>query len=148
MIILLFTSAFGFSAAESIFNLKLVEFGVPNDKIAQLQLPMIPVKIIFTIIISRYTVGPRPMNTWLGAFPCRLVMCLVLTLFVYVTPLMQLEDGSFPAEYYILLTIVYAVHRITLYAMFLGIVAFFARISDPVVGATYMTLLNTNHQPG
>ena len=60
-----------------------------------------------------------------------------------MTPLMQLEDGSFPAEYYILLTIVYAVHRITLYAMFLGIVAFFARISDPVVGATYMTLLNT-----
>ena len=27
--------------------------------------------------------------------------------------------------------------------MFLGVVAFFARISDPVVGATYMTLLNT-----
>ena len=82
MILILFTASFGFSASESIFNLKLVEFGVPNDKIAQLQLPMIPVKIIFTIIISRYTVGPRPMNAWLGAFPCRLLMCLALTLFV------------------------------------------------------------------
>ena len=56
---------------------------------------------------------------------------------------MQQEDESFPNYYYILLTIVVAVHRITLYAMFLGIVAFFTRISDPVVGATYMTLLNT-----
>ena len=56
---------------------------------------------------------------------------------------MQLEDESFPDFYYIILTIVYAVHRITLYAMFLGIVAFFTRISYPVVGATYMTLLNT-----
>ena len=53
MIILLFTSAFGFSAAESIFNLNLVEFGVPNDKIAQLQLPMIPVKIV-TINLSKF----------------------------------------------------------------------------------------------
>ena len=82
MIIILFTAFFGFSASESIFNLKLVEFGVPNDKIAQLQLPMIPVKIFFTIIISRLTVGPRPMNTWLAAFPCRLLMCLALSLFV------------------------------------------------------------------
>ena len=56
---------------------------------------------------------------------------------------MQLEDGSFSGSYYVLLTVVYAAHRITLYGMFLGIVAFFARISDPVVGATYMTLLNT-----
>ena len=94
MIIILFTAFFGFSASESIFNLKLVEFGVPNDKIAQLQLPMIPVKIIFTIIISRYTVGPRPMNTWLGAFPCRLVMCLVLTLFVRSEPPPSWADHS------------------------------------------------------
>ena len=87
MIIILFTAFFGFSASESIFNLKLVEFGVPSAKIAQLQLPMIPVKIIFTLIISRFTVGLQPMNAWLGAFPCRLVMCLALTLFVrYLSP--------------------------------------------------------------
>ena len=62
---------------------------------------------------------------------------------MYLTPLMQLTDGTFPSYYYVLLTLVYAVHRITLYGMFLGVVAFNARISDPVVGATYMTLLNT-----
>ena len=56
---------------------------------------------------------------------------------------MQLEDDTFPGYYYVVLTVVYAVHRITLYGMFLGLVAFFARISDKVVGATYMTLLNT-----
>ena len=84
LIIFLFTANFGFSAAESISNLKLVEFGVPNDKIAQLQLPMIPVKIIFTVLLSRYTVGPQPMNAWMGSFPCRLLMCLGLTLFVSI----------------------------------------------------------------
>ena len=82
MIIYLFTCSFAFSAAESIGNLKLVEFGVPHDKLAQLQLPMIPVKIIFTVLITRFTAGPKPLNAWLASYPCRLVMCLALTCFV------------------------------------------------------------------
>ena len=34
-------------------------------------------------------------------------------------------------------------HQVTLYSMFVAIMAFFARISDPAVGGTYMTMLNT-----
>lgn len=30
-----------------------------------------------------------------------------------------------------------------MYSMFVAVMAFFARVSDPVVGGTYMTLLNT-----
>ena len=82
VIIVMLTGSFGFSAAENIFNLKLIELGVPRESIAQLQLPMIPVKILVTIFISRFTVGPRPMNVWLGSFPFRLFFCLGLTLFV------------------------------------------------------------------
>lgn len=33
--------------------------------------------------------------------------------------------------------------QITLYMMFVAVMAFFVRISDPAVGGTYMTLLNT-----
>lgn len=33
--------------------------------------------------------------------------------------------------------------QVTLYSMFVAVMAFFARISDPSVGGTYMTLLNT-----
>ena len=43
----LFTFDFPFSAAESIYNLQLIEMGVPKDTIAQLALPMIPVKAEF-----------------------------------------------------------------------------------------------------
>ena len=82
VIIFLMTSNFGFSAAENIFNLKLIEFGVPKESIAQLALPMIPVKILVTVFISRFTVGPRPMNVWLGCFPVRLFFCLALTALV------------------------------------------------------------------
>ena len=56
---------------------------------------------------------------------------------------MKLEDESFPAYFYALVIAVFAIHRAVVYAMFVSMMAFFARVSDPVVGGTYMTLLNT-----
>ena len=97
-----------------------------------LSIPMIPVKILFTLLISRYTVGPRPMNVWLYSFPARLVFCLAMALVVYVTPMFKIEDNegeiSFPIYYYVLLIGVFALHRVTLYSMFVAIMAFHARI--------------------
>jgi len=143
VVLLLLTYSFGFSAAESITNLKLIEKGVPKEKIAMLAIPMIPVKVLFTLFITRYTVGPRPMNVWLASFPFRLLLCLAMALLVYVTPMFMLEEGGFPTIYYVLVIGIFAIHRVTLYAMFVAIMAFFARISDPAVGGTYMTFLNT-----
>jgi len=142
-ILYLLTATFGFSAAESIFNLKLIEFGVPRESIAQLSLPMIPVKILVTLLIARYTAGPRPMNVWLTSFPLRIVFCGLMVVFVYFTPLIRMDDGEFPSYYYVLLTCLVVVHRISLYCMFVAGMAFHNKISDPLVGGTYMTLLNT-----
>jgi len=33
--------------------------------------------------------------------------------------------------------------QIAVYSMYVAVMAFFARVSDPAVGGTYMTLLNT-----
>ena len=38
-------------------SLKLIERKVPKEKIAMLSIPMIPVKIIITIFLTRYLVG-------------------------------------------------------------------------------------------
>ena len=62
---------------------------------------------------------------------------------VYATPLFQLEDHSYPISYYGLILVIFVLHQVTLYSMFVSVMAFFARISDPAVGGTYMTLLNT-----
>ena len=143
MIVVLFTTAFPFSAAEDISNLKLIEFGVPGEKIAALSLPMIPVKFIVTFFITKFIVGPKPIMVYLGAYPFRLLMCLALTALVYITPLVKLSDGSFPGYYYPLVIAVFALHRATLYCQFLSLIAFMARVSDPAIGGTYMTLLMT-----
>jgi PAT family acetyl-CoA transporter-like MFS transporter 1 len=141
--LLLFTFGFGFSAAESLTNLKLIERKVPKDKIAMLAIPMIPVKIILTLFVTKFTVGPRPMNVWLISFPFRLFLCLAFVLLVFLTPMFVLDEGGFPTHYYALVIGVFALHRASLFAMFVAIMAFFARISDPAVGGTYMTFLNT-----
>jgi len=139
----LLTAKIGFSACDSVTGLKLIEAGVPKDKLAMLAIPMIPLQILLPWIISKYTSGPKPMNVYLYAFPCRLLIGLVLAGLVYVTPNFKLEDSSFPVYYYGLVLFIYALHQVTANCMFVAIMAFFARISDPAVGGTYMTLLNT-----
>merc|ERR1719277_319244 len=104
---------------------------------------MIPLQIILPWIISRYTSGPRPMDVFVAALPVRLALCLVTVGVVYITPTFKLLDGSFPMSYYCLLVAVYGIYQVALYSMFVSIMAFFAKISDPAVGGTYMTLLNT-----
>ena len=143
LILFLFTAGLPFAASESISTLRLVAAGVPKGRIARVSIWMIPVKIIMTFIITRYTVGPRPMNPWLYCLPMRILLALSFMVLVYVTPFYKHEDGSFPMEYYILMIFISAIHRAVLYGMGVGLVAFFARISDPAVGGTNMTFFMT-----
>ena len=53
-IALLLTCKVGFAAADAVSGLKLVEAGVPKDKLAMLAIPMMPLQIILPWIISRY----------------------------------------------------------------------------------------------
>merc|ERR1719369_455795 len=83
------------------------------------------------------------MNVWLLVFPIRLFFTFSLALMLYVTPLVKLDDGTFPIYYYVLLIGTFALERVCYYAMFVSIIAFFTRISDPAVGGTNMTVLTT-----
>ena len=109
----LLTSKIGFAAADSVSSLKLIEAGVPKDKLAMLAIPMMPLQIILPWIISRYTSGPRPMDVFLKAIPARLVLCVVMAGLVAATPGFQLEDGSFPLHYYALLIFIYGVYQVS-----------------------------------
>ena len=142
-IALLLTSKVGFAAADAVTGLKLVEAGVPKDKLAMLAVPMMPLQIVLPWVISKYTSGPRPLDVWGKALPVRLVLCLAMVALVWVTPQFQLPDSSFPLHYYVLVVFIYAIYQVALYSMFVSIMAFFAKVSDPAVGGTYMTLLNT-----
>ena len=111
-ILMLLTAKIGFAGADSVSSLKLIEAGVPKDKLALLAIPMMPLQIILPWIISRYTAGPRPMDVFVKAIPVRLVLCLVMASVVYITPTFKLTDGSFPISYYGLLIFVYGIYQV------------------------------------
>ena len=56
---------------------------------------------------------------------------------------MNLPQGEVPLLFFAALTFVVVVHSILSTAMFVAIMAFFSQVSDPAIGGTYMTLLNT-----
>ncbi|KAM7413383.1 hypothetical protein PAMA_020667 [Pampus argenteus] len=70
--VLLLTAKIGFSAADAVTGLKLVEAGVPKEQLALLAVPMVPLQILLPLIISKYTAGPRPLDVFYKAFPFRL----------------------------------------------------------------------------
>lgn len=139
---ILLTVKIGFAACDAVSSLKLIDAGVPKDKLALLVVPLVPLQIVLPLVISKYTTGPRPMEVYLKAIPYRIVLTLVAAAVVWFTPAM-IYEGHVPYYYYLILLTNYGLYQIALYSMFVAVMAFFARISDPAVGGTYMTLLNT-----
>ncbi|XP_018323902.1 acetyl-coenzyme A transporter 1 isoform X2 [Agrilus planipennis] len=144
LVAILLTSKIGYSATDSVMFLKLVEAGIPKEKLGLMGVPLLPLQILLPLVISRYTHGPKPLNIYLAVIPFRLFFGVIAAFLVWVTPYMVPEGSEeLPISYYLLLLICYAVHQVCLYSMFVSVMAFFAKISDPSVGGTYMTLLNT-----
>lgn len=141
--LILLTMKIGFSAPDAVSGLKLIEAGVHKENLALLAVPMVPLQIILPWMISRLTCGPRPLDVAITAYPYRLIFGIIFPLVVYWTPSVKLPDGSFPYYYYGVLIIVYALHQVTVYSIFVTMMAFHAAVSDPSIGGTYMTLLNT-----
>ncbi|KAM8853317.1 acetyl-coenzyme A transporter 1 [Synchiropus picturatus] len=139
---LLLTAKVGFSAADAVTGLKLVEAGVPKEQLALLAVPMVPLQILLPLVISKYTAGPRPLDVFYKAFPCRLLIGLLFALLVWWTPSVK-HEGGFPLYYFAVVLLSYAVHQVALYSMYVACMAFHAKVSDPLIGGTYMTLLNT-----
>ncbi|KAK5641244.1 hypothetical protein RI129_009791 [Pyrocoelia pectoralis] len=144
LVLILLTAKIGFSATDSVMTLKLVETGIPKEQLGLMAVPLIPLQIALPLLISKYTTGPRPLDLYVKAIPYRLLFGFVAAFVVWITPyLVPNPKEGLPTSYYILLLVCYSLHQICVYSMFVAIMAFFARISDPLVGGTYMTLLNT-----
>lgn len=140
---ILLTVKFTFAACDSVTSLKLIEAGLPKEKLALLAVPMVPLQIFLPLVISKYTNGPQPMEIYLKAIPLRIVFGIFAAVIVAIAPYTLSASGEVPFYMYGMLLINYAIYQIFLYCMFVAVMAFFAKISDPSVGGTYMTLLNT-----
>ncbi|XP_050438632.1 acetyl-coenzyme A transporter 1-like [Adelges cooleyi] len=146
LIFALITYRIAFATVDNVTNLKLIDAGVSRDNLVIVQTALYPVKMLIPIIVSKYTSGPKPMSTLLNIFPFRLLCGISSGLLVYYTPLFVEKgniDAKVPFEYFVLFGLTLFFHELLVYCMFVALLAFFSRISDPRFGGTYMTLLNT-----
>ncbi|CAF1360381.1 unnamed protein product [Didymodactylos carnosus] len=141
---ILLTFQIGFAATNSMTSLKLIQNGVTKESLIMIGVPLIFVKLLVPFSVSHSTAGPKPLNTFIYSYIPRLVACILVAIFVYVTSLFQiLNSKSFHWYYYLIAIILLGINEALVYAMIVSLVSFFANVSDPKIGGTYMTLLNT-----
>ncbi|KAG2044232.1 acetyl-coenzyme A transporter 1-domain-containing protein [Suillus americanus] len=138
LIIMHFFAKIGFQANEAVTSLKMIEKGLGREDLAIVVLIDFPFQILGGWFAAKWSRGDRPLRPWIWAFWPRLAFAFLSTLIVYWFPTPPLSYGFF--VYLIIHTVLQGLASTI---QFVGISAFHTRISDPLIGGTYMTLLNT-----
>lgn len=148
--IALLTARIGFSAMDSVSNLKLIDAGISKDDIMMITIATYVIKLCMPIFVSKYTTSPKPMSYYLKITPVRLLWAVTYVVLIHYTPslIRNNEVVSIPVYYYFLLGIVCLMNEMMNFFMLLTLYAFFCRLSDPRYGGTYMTLFNTFYYSG
>ncbi|KAG0294852.1 hypothetical protein BGZ96_000341 [Linnemannia gamsii] len=138
MLVLLMAKV-GFIANSAVTALKLLEKGFSKEDLALAVLIDFPFQIIFGYYAVRWSSGARPLKPWLWAFCAHLVCCVFAMLIVSSFP----QDGAVTPTYFYMVLATTVTTSFTSTVSFVSMGAFMTVIADPVIGGTYMTLLNT-----
>ncbi|CAM9227272.1 unnamed protein product [Ascophyllum nodosum] len=139
----LLTCRMAFAVTDAATSLKLVEYGMPKEEIAMLSPILVTLGMVIPVAIGRLTAGPMPMTVFLWGYPLRIIVTMV---YVWVLPLTRrthMIPGDYSTEFVAWIVSAVVLHEVASNCMFVSQMAFFSRVSDPVIGGTYMTLLNT-----
>lgn len=138
IIIIHLIAKIGFQANDAVTNLKLLDKGFSQEDMALTVLIDFPFEISLGYYAGRWSTSNPPIHVWCYAFIGRLVAACLAQLVVMVFP----ANGVQP--WYLLTVILsHIFSTFTSTVMFVAISAFHAKIADPLIGGTYMTLLAT-----
>ena len=146
-ILILLTFRIPFAAADAITPYKLMERGFHKEQLAMLAIIQFPFEIFFAVAAGHWSRTDKPLRPWLRAFVARLAISSLGPILVYSLAGPNEPGGGADANHPLWLWAL--VLTLSLAKSFIGTVmfvvqgAFFNRISDPAIGGTYLTLLNT-----
>jgi len=120
-------------------SLKLLEKGLSKEDLALAVLIDFPFQIIFGWLAARWSTGHNPLNPWLRASWIRLGFALIAMLLIANFP----QTKPIPSPYFLLVIVCVVLGSFASTIQFVGVSAFHTQIADPIIGGTYMTLLNT-----
>ncbi|WVQ78639.1 hypothetical protein IAT38_000726 [Cryptococcus sp. DSM 104549] len=151
----------GFQVNDSVTSLKLLEKGLSKEDLAVAVLLDFPAQMAVGWLAAKWSRpappppspsrGKHPLTSteqgdggahvlkpWLYAFWARLAMAAISALVVAGFP-----KGGVGSGYFALVIATMLFSSLTSTVQFVGICAFHTQIADPLIGGTYMTLLNT-----
>lgn len=140
--IMLLTRTAAFAAAESLTQLRLIDKGVPKQHLATLSALLTPVNVVLPVFVAKWTSGARPLDPLVKTYGVRAVLSAGAAVLVATAPT-GLGNISIPYGYYAAVMLWLAVYSSAGTLHFVSVMSFFNRISDPSIGGTYMTFLNT-----
>ncbi|KIL58525.1 hypothetical protein M378DRAFT_86388 [Amanita muscaria Koide BX008] len=137
LVIMYFFAKVGFAANDAVTSRKLVEKGYKQEELAIVSLIDFPIQIIGAWLAANVSQGQKPLRPWVIAFWPRLGLAFIATLIVYYFP-EPITHGFFT-----FLVVHTVISNFAATVQFGGVSSFHTLISDPLIGGTYMTLLNT-----
>ncbi|CAM9547476.1 unnamed protein product [Discosporangium mesarthrocarpum] len=141
--LVLLTCRIAFAVTDAATSLKLVEYGLPKEEIVMLSPLLVASGVLIPIAVGRLTAGPRPMGVFLWGYLLRVVVTVVYSWTLLLARSTHMLPGARSTMFYVWLIGGVILHEVASNFMFVSQMAFFSRISDPAIGGTYMTLLNT-----
>ncbi|KAK0729814.1 acetyl-coenzyme A transporter 1-domain-containing protein [Lasiosphaeris hirsuta] len=128
----------GFQANDGVTNLKLLDKGFGTENLALTVLIDFPFEIALGYYAGKWSQEFTPMRLWCWGFMGRLVAAVLAQLTVAIFP-----AGGVTSWYLLVVIAEHIFSTFTNTVMFVAVSAFHAKIADPVIGGTYMTLLAT-----
>ncbi|KAF5312342.1 hypothetical protein D9619_003117 [Psilocybe cf. subviscida] len=128
----------GFAANEAATGLKIVEKGLRREDLALAVLIDFPFQIWGGWLAAKWSRGDRPLRPWIYAFWPRIILVVIAVGIVHWFPTPPISN-----TFFIFIIVHTVLSSFASTVQFVGISAFHTRVSDPLIGGTYMTLLNT-----
>lgn len=143
---ILFTARVGVAMVDGAFSFKLQEYGLRKTTLATMSPALLAVSFL-TPVLAGHSVARVPLQWYYRGLSLRLGLSLLLWLLLQYTTSVYAPSASTAAVsdtplYYATLLLL-TCNEAASAVLFLAQMSFFNQISDPSIGGSYMTLLNT-----
>jgi PAT family acetyl-CoA transporter-like MFS transporter 1 len=128
----------GFITNDAVTNLKLLDKGFGQANMALVVLIDFPFEISLGYYAGKWSTEYTPLRLWCWAFMARLAAAVFAQITIMIYP-----SNPVPAWYMLVVIAEHIYSTFMSTVMFVALSAFHARIADPAIGGTYMTLLAT-----
>lgn len=140
----LFTRSLTFMPSDVMASGRLQDMGFRKENLAKIKLCITPLEIVLPWVLSKVTAGPYPLSVVVAMYIPRALLSPAAGLFAWwVGQVSETSRGVYAG-----VAVLCVLQDMASNAMFVAHMAFFAKVSDPAIGGTYMTFLNTLHNIG